>query len=299
MLSVAMLSFVKFILLLLSSLPSTLSAPPGLVNFTDKRIACQQSTSFHRFLFFSAAADTTFHYGIKTGYTGYYPSALDSALRLNDFHPLPLDNPNACGWHKVRAVHHAGTLPIFGANRGEIYWKYVDVIWVSSKDPKLPAHWEFAFADHKPPHVSALPPNATLDKIAQILKDNEPAADVFQLTTICLGYFSGLLGVLLIINLVLRYLDVTKSEDTDDIELAAIRVNGLDKPSTASASTDAIATAQSSSDSVREVASGQSTPPPQYSPRGPSGCIRGGDALSRLREAYGVNVRRPETTASS
>ncbi|KAH5165046.1 hypothetical protein HBI38_072790 [Parastagonospora nodorum] len=292
-------SCIVYILLLLSSLPSALSVPHlGSVNFTDKRIACQQSGTFHKFIFFSAANDTAFHYGIKTGYTEYYPGALESALKLDDFHLLWRDDANACGWQQARNVRHSGSIPMLGKNRGEIYWKYADVTWVSPKNSKLAGHWKFDSADHKPPHVGALPPNATLDKITNVLRDNEPAADVYQLTTICLGYLSGFLGVLVILSIALRYIDNMDYGESDDVELPAIKTNSLDKPLPASASTDTIATSTCSGDDARGAdESGHSTPPPRYSQSGASEHIRGGSAISRLREAYGIDARHQERTS--
>lgn len=292
-------SCVTYVLLLLSSLPSALSVPHlGSVNFTDKRIACQQSGFSHKFIFFSAANDTTFRYGIKTGYTEYYPDALESALKLDDFHLLWLNDANACGWQQARAVHQSGTIPLLGKNRGEIYWKYADVTWMSPKNNKQAGHWKFDSAEHKPPHVGALPPNATIDGIAKVLRDNEPAADVYQLTTICLGYLSGFLGVLVILSIALRYIENMDYGDSDEIELPVIKTNSLDKPAPVSASTDTIATSRYSRDGGREAdTSGHSTPPPRYSQSGASEHVRGGSAMSRLREAYGIDSRHQEHTS--
>jgi hypothetical protein len=171
-----------------------------------------------------------------------------------------------------------------------------------------------------------VPREETLDKIEGILKYNEPAADVYSITTICLSYLSGLLGTMVLVYLLGRYLTrrekKTAPEDIEGIELTVIKVNSLNKLSPALATTDTIAAGRRSNESTRaHDASGQSTPLPVYShivasqdayvdcAREPDNSgqstppleypaeriaqnSRGGNAVSRLKEAYGINANR-------
>lgn len=316
-----------FILLLASSIALALGAPhPQSPKSTEKPTGCQQSvTWFHKFFVVSAKDETEFNFAVRTLYTVYYPNALDKALRLEGFQTRVLTTYEACGWQKARSVHSKSST-LFGAHRGDVYWKYRDLHWVNSKSTKEAAHWNTTSPDHIPPHKGAVPKKKTLDMIARVLKANEPAADVYLLSTIGLSYLSAFLGMLVLLQLLARYLSQrakeTKVDDTEGIELATIKVNSLDKPSPASASTDTLATSRRLDESARssnasrqstplpqyspdgtlrddrtesareQNANGHSTPPPGYSPESAFRSIRSGNAVSRLKEAYGVNVNR-------
>ncbi|KAL5119123.1 hypothetical protein ACEQ8H_003047 [Pleosporales sp. CAS-2024a] len=263
------------ILSLLSSLPHALGAPP----LPAKPVGCQQSTSLHSFIPFRIANDSAFLYGIKTAYTEYYPATIHTALRLVGFQPFNMNSSDACGWHKARAVHRTTTLPALGSNRGGVYWKYADMHWVA------PANGTFTQPHHKPPHTGALPSNATLDSIAQILRNNEPAADVYLLTTICLAYLSAFLGVLLILHLLLQYMPVMPTEDPGVIELPVIKVGQLPQLTPTFAPSDTTTQPCPSDESTRPThTSGQRTPPPRYSRRGPHELFDAADAAFRVKE---------------
>jgi hypothetical protein len=171
-----------------------------------------------------------------------------------------------------------------------------------------------------------VPREETLDKIEGVLKYNQPAADVYSITTICLSYLSGLLGMMVLMYLLGRFLTQrekkTAPEDIEGIELTVIKVNSLNKSSPALATTDTLATFRRSDESARatdasgqstplpvyshDVASqdfhvecarepdnsGQSTPPPEYPAERIAQSSRGGNAESRLKEAYGINANR-------
>jgi hypothetical protein len=314
-----------FILLLASSITLALSAPQSRSNMlVAKPTECQQSvTFFHKFFVIATNDETEFHFALRTPYTVYYPDALDKALRLEGFQTKVLADFDSCGWQKTRSVKSKSwSLP--GPRRGDVYWKYRDLHWVKSKDPKVASHWNATSPDHIPPRKGAMPKEETLDIIERVLKDNEPAADVYCLSTICLSYLSAFLGMMVIAHLLGRYFSrwaaKTAPEYTEGIELAVIKANSFSKQSLASASIDTLATVQRSDESARvSEPSGQSTPLPVYSPNGtpqngqinharePQDCrestpppgyspariaqnICDGNAVSRLKEAYGINV---------
>jgi hypothetical protein len=266
---------IRFILLFLTYLPYALSTPQSnLAQQAGKRTGCHKSISpRYTFLFFRTDTEPDFDFAIKTGYTTYYPKALESSLRLDYFRPHVLSTRNECGWKKAKSVHSRSWGEV-GGHRGDIFWKYSDLHWVSSNNSRRDAHWIAASADHVPPHTGATPRNETLVRITRILKSNEPAADVYQLATICLGYFCGLLGMLSILLFARLWVDsISKSDGAvgpEDIELATIEGESTVKSEAASEANATVGAPQSPSNTHREPnARGQRTPPPQYSFDGP------------------------------
>jgi hypothetical protein len=239
---------IRFILLFLTFLPYAFGTPqPNLTRQAGKRTGCHKSVSpRYTFLFFRTDNEPDFDFAIMTEYTTYYPKALESALRLDYFRPLVLSTRNECGWKKAKSVHSRSWGEV-GGHRGDIYWKYSDLHWVSPNNSRHGAHWIAASADHVPPHTGATPRNETLVRITRILKSNEPAADVYQLATICLGYFCGLLGMLSILLIVRLWVDaISKADgvgDPEAIELATIEGESAAKTETES---EANATAEAS-----------------------------------------------------
>jgi hypothetical protein len=314
-----------FILLLVSSITLALSVShPKSNKPVAKPTGCQKSDSpFYEFLVVTVEDDMEFTFAIRTPYTNYYPDTLDKALRLDGFQTENLRTWDACGWNKAKTVRsNDWTLP--GPPRGDVYWKYRDLHWIESKDPKVASDWTANSPDHKPPRIGAMPTEQTLERIAYVLEDNEPAADVYFVATLCLSYLSALLGMIVLMHILARYATPRRKaaaqKDPEGIELAVIKVNSLNKPWPSSASADTLATVRRSDESARvSNASGQSTPLPVYSLNGASSEIRvhgvrdpdddggpsipppgypaeriahsprSGNAVSRLKEAYGIN----------
>jgi hypothetical protein len=266
---------IRFILLFLTYLPYAFSTPQSnLTRQAGKCTGCHKSISpAHTFLFFRTDNEPDFDFAIKTEYTTYYPKALESALRLDYFRPLILSTRNECGWKKAKSVH-SRSWGEAGRHRGDVYWKYSDLHWVSPNNSGRDAHWIAASADHVPPRTSIEPKNDTLGRISRILTSNEPAADVYQLATICLGYFCGLLCMLCILLFVRLWVDaISKADgagDPEAIELATIAGESAAKTETASEANSAVEVPQNPGNTHRGWnTQGLRTPPPQYSFDGP------------------------------
>ena len=223
------------VFLLLLPITSFASHIPSFnqVNLTHRRTGCLDPYDRNRkVIVFSAVGEGEgdFKYAIDTRYHNYYPKALENALRLSNFYIDWLPEDEHCGWWKAKTVHHSQGFKL-GGNHGDVYWKYSDLRWQkNTKRSHSAAHWIATTDSHIPPHKDRLPNNETLDMISEVLQDNEPVADVFEITTICLGYICGLLTFTLLVLLVKQYAlaeDQTKPkvlESSDDIELCAIKV---------------------------------------------------------------------------
>jgi beta-lactamase regulating signal transducer with metallopeptidase domain len=141
---------------------------------------------------------------------------------------------------------------------------------VQSKRLKNSSHCIAASQHPIMPRTSIVPRKATFNKIKRILEDNEPAADVYVLATICLAYLSGFLALLCIMLIAIPQLlrRSKKSEvpqNVDDIELVAIKadddadlVEALRRP------TATVATLPRLSRTCEGNNSGNTTPPPLY-----------------------------------
>ncbi|KAF2028446.1 hypothetical protein EK21DRAFT_20294, partial [Setomelanomma holmii] len=191
------------VLLLLEYYPRVQAAPASLETAVTKHnIGCHEFVSSHHdFILFRTLydEDQDFDFAIETRYTTFYPTVLKMALKLDYFVPNVYIQQAKCGWHKARSVRSPSWSQV-GQHRGTIFWKYSDLDWVEHlKNYTHVSHWRAASPDHIPPRTGALPSNRTLDRIATILQDNEPAADVYQLATVLLGYTTGFLGFILIL----------------------------------------------------------------------------------------------------
>jgi len=262
---------IKYLLSILTYLTFALGAPPPPTKQPDRRDGCHESYNLnHAFVFFHTPDDPGFDFGIKTHHKQFYPKALESALRLDFFSIGALAGRDECGWQKAKSVYS----PVWavGGRRGDIYWKYSDLHWVEVLSDTKTSHWAAASPDHKPPLIGVLPHNDSLTRISRILEDNEPAADVYQLSTICLGYTCGFLGIIVFLLLVRQSVDSesrSKShDDTEDIELQMIKPNSIAKLPSASDTPSTVAVPRDARISTHEHnGSGQSDPPPRYSTR--------------------------------
>jgi hypothetical protein len=261
---------ITYLLLLILYVPYASSTPsPPAPAKPIKPYGCHKGSDFTNvFIFFQTSADPYFDFGIKTHHREYYPKALESALRLDDFQVRYLSTADKCGWHKTKSV----TAPpaAIGGTRGTIYWKYSDLHWVQDEKNKTASHWVFSSPDHKPLNKSATPSTYTLDRITRILDDNEPAADVYQLSTIILGYACGFLCFALLMVLiqqaVLHGSRPKGNEDPDAIELLDVAIDSTAKLSTTPQTPAAVAVPDNVRISTQDhTGSAQSDPPPRYS----------------------------------
>ncbi|KAF1915714.1 hypothetical protein BDU57DRAFT_281176 [Ampelomyces quisqualis] len=262
----------------------------------SKRVGCLTWPGLWRTLIqFQTDSDPEIEFAIKTGYTMYYPKALKSDLRLSGFR---LQESSAeCGWQKATSVR-VNSWAVPGHHRGDIYWKYRDLHRLSSRDASRSSHGLAESPTHVPPQTGVQPLPNTLETITRILEDNEPAADVFLVTTICLGYLSGFLGLFLILISVIRRFETKpktkKRQASESIELHTINVERHVQPAPAPKPAYRVACPRGQLSRVLEPrASGQSSPPPQYSVDNP--WRRGNDrssASARLKERYGLAAGR-------
>jgi hypothetical protein len=271
------------IFLLLTCLPCRLATNPN--KLTEPHTSCLNPRNlFNTLVYFRIDSDPDLDFAIKTSYTAYYPKVLKIDLKLHGFEVL--ERSHGCGWQKSMSVN-ARTSGEVGRHRGDVYWKYRDPHAVQpKKQPHFIAATQVPIISRTP----VQPRKATLNKIKRILQDNEPAADVYVLTTICLAYLSGFLALsCLLIVTIPRLLRRSRQPEDSDIELVAIKadtdadlVSALRRPT---------ATVAVLPRTCEENARGHDTPPPQYSVFREDRCVRGSSGVARLKEAYGLVSR--------
>jgi hypothetical protein len=284
------------ILLLLTCIPYGLSGP---ISESSKPVAkpvgcLPWADIWHEVIYFQTDNDPEIEFAIRTSYTEYYPKALESALRLSGF---DIQWGSKCGWNKTSSVKVKSWLEV-GHHRGDIYWKYRDLHWISSKNATEPSHWIAESPTHIPPRTGVQPHAKTLEEIRHILEHNEPVADVYIKVTTVLAWLTGILGFLCImIFLICRIENNARSKNlknSNDIELQKIKGKLGPKPASIPKPTERVALPRGQVSHVLETGtSGQSTPPPQYSAENPR--RHGNDSSSasaRLKERYGVAAGR-------
>lgn len=270
------------IFLLLTCLPYTLAANPN--KLIEPHTSCLNPRNlFSTLVYFRIDSDPDLDFAIKTSYTAYYPKALKTDLKLHGFEIL--ERSHGCGWTKSLSVY-AKTSGEVGRHRGDVYWKYRDPDAVQPKKQS-----RFIAAAQVPiiPRATVQPQKATLNKIKRILQDNEPAADVYVLTTICLAYLSGFLALTcLLIVVVPRLLRRSRKPEDSDIELVTIKADTDAELVSALRPTPTVAVLPRPGRACEE---GHVTPPPQYSVYREDRCARGSSGVTRLKEAYGLVSR--------
>jgi hypothetical protein len=102
----------SLILFLFSALPYLSHAAPDIS--PDKRTGCFKSDSVSHFILAHTKNASDFDFAIRTGYTAYYPKALEMALALDGFQSYTLSAYEQCGWQKTRSVNKGG-------HRGDVY----------------------------------------------------------------------------------------------------------------------------------------------------------------------------------
>jgi hypothetical protein len=202
----------------------------------DKRTGCHDYTHLmHELLTFRHPSDDYyFDYAIYTRHWHYYPQLLRHALKDSGFQNTYLHADELCGWKKAKSVHYSMGLT-YKLHRGDIYWKYSDLRWVTEpKHSNVSSHWAADDESHMPPSTGLRPYNATIDAIEWILKDNDPAADVYEIATFVLGYWAALTGFIVLMCLFMACMSwvgrmgrsampTTWDDDSDAIELDAIK----------------------------------------------------------------------------
>ncbi|KAF1938270.1 hypothetical protein EJ02DRAFT_514657 [Clathrospora elynae] len=277
---------IKLILLLFLSSSSLAKSipPPGNTKTSPKRTDChgRYSTNNAMVTFGDPNENSFFDYAIITGYRTYYPTVLEYALQLASFELTHKGENEECGWHKAKSVYEPYALAV-PQHRGDVYWKYSDLRWISQpKDSNISSGWEAKYANHIPPRTGVLPRNATIDTIVYILERNEPAGDVYQLSTMILGWLAGFMAYILLLLLLKCCVDKcalvgpksTKDNEDDEgiegIELSCIEAHNMDDLTEPDKATDSTAmikheyintrkASMSSSESIR------SEPLPVYS----------------------------------
>jgi hypothetical protein len=189
--------------------------------------------------FNDAGEEHDFDYAIVTKYRTYYPQQLANALQASGYHITNLSKDEECGWYKATSVSSYGFL--LNVHHGDVYWKYSDLHWANQpEDSGIPSGWVTKHNDHIPPHLDGQPSNSTIRDIAKILRNDEPAADLYYsyvASTIVLGYLTSLMAFVLLLLSITRCVDARKrrqakrTDDTEGIELVSVRVpDGIDPP---------------------------------------------------------------------
>lgn len=203
----SMLLRLSFVLILMTSAilakpisiadPNPTSIYKGIV---QRRIGCHDRyNSNYEMITFYDEKSPKFDFAIITRYRTFYPHLLRYALQAERYQLTPLKSDEECGWWKADSVR--GQIGLDSTNhRGDIYWKYSDLRWVStSNNFNESPHWNASSESHIPPRVGELPNKADLEAIAHILKINQPAGDIYQVSTILLGYASGFMASILLL----------------------------------------------------------------------------------------------------
>ncbi|KAF2819143.1 hypothetical protein CC86DRAFT_432157 [Ophiobolus disseminans] len=253
---------INYIFFLLPYLPYALSAPPPPpVTKHVRRSGCQNpDDSDYAFVFFYIEKDRTFDFVIRTQYRTYYPKALESALRLDSFSIGGLTKANACGWQKAHSVYSPSWG--FGGRRGDILWKS------HSNDVR---GREAVSPDHTSSLPGPPPSSDILNNVTRILENNDPAADMYQTSTICLGYACGFLGLYIIFILFRQTIDrklETPSHDdhAEGIEMETIRPSSTVKLNSISELPSTITIPREARINTREYSRNtELDPPPRYS----------------------------------
>ncbi|KAH7378481.1 hypothetical protein DE146DRAFT_626482 [Phaeosphaeria sp. MPI-PUGE-AT-0046c] len=284
------------VLLLITYLPSAMcTSTPQFTQFASKRTGCmQQRGLFYKLLPLPTETDPELYFAIKTGYTAYYPKVLQNAVQVAGFKLLTLST-SECGWQKARSAIASASGEV-GRHRGDIYWKYIDLHWAKSNGTENALQWIAASPDHIPPNTGVLPRDETLDALERVLLDNEPAADVFVLVTICLSYVSGFLAFyLLALVAISRMRHFRKSNpemsDSEDIELGAMKDNGTATLAANAPPAMPVAVPRYMVRSPRDFSESGSAnpPPPRYSAiLSPSHIHDEHPGASPLKQAYGL-----------
>ncbi|KAF2854183.1 hypothetical protein T440DRAFT_496350 [Plenodomus tracheiphilus IPT5] len=140
-------------------------------NTVQRPVGCHDRFNANsEMIVFRHPSQIMFEYAIITPYKKYYPRLLQYALRANEFQFSDWQKDQECGWQK--------------------------------KDNAVPPNVtsdKLVF-----PHGDQLPSNATIDRIHQILSSNPPAGDVYELTTLLLGYATGFM-VFIVLLILLKY----------------------------------------------------------------------------------------------
>lgn len=209
---------ITFVLTALPILPSTASPELPITNIG--RTVCHNRLSGKdgRISFYSPELPW-YDFAIVTGYRNFYPDVLKCALKVQNWRLLPA-NDAYCGWHKATSGHSFLDLN----NRGDIYWRYNDARGQSQSD-NTSLHPNAEIDGQTSVQSQLLPSNATLQTISAILERNHPTADIYELSTIILGYVSGFLAFLLLLSLVHRCslsgprVQAASHTNSNDIEL--------------------------------------------------------------------------------
>ncbi|OAL02795.1 hypothetical protein IQ06DRAFT_120217 [Phaeosphaeriaceae sp. SRC1lsM3a] len=301
MISPAWSTFTALVIFISLLPPASRTAAAQFTQFANKRTGCmQQRGLFYTLIPLSTDSDPELHFAIKTGYTAYYPKALQNAVQVAGFNLLTLSTME-CGWQKARSVMVKAKDEV-GRHRGDLYWKYGDLHWGNSNDTGNSFHWIAVNADHIPPNTGVLPRDGTLDALERVLQDNEPAADVYVLLTICLSYVSGFLAFyLLALFAVTQLRRVRKPNpgmgDSEGIGLDAMKNYRTGTPAPEDAlPAMPVATPRYMVRTSRDFSqSGTEIPPPRYSAAFPSLHVREDNRnVSRLKQGYGVqSMDRP------
>ncbi|OAL51174.1 hypothetical protein IQ07DRAFT_631090 [Pyrenochaeta sp. DS3sAY3a] len=211
---------ITYILTALPILPSAASPETPITNIGRTICHNRLSGKDGRISFYSPELPW-YDFAIVTGYRNFYPDVLKCALQVQNWRLLPANDAH-CGWHKATSEHSFLELN----NRGDIYWRYNDTRRQSQSDnTNTSLHPNAEIDGQISVQRQLLPSNATLHAISRILERNRPTADIYELSTIILGYVSGFLAFLLLLSLVHRcslsgpWVQATSHTNSNDIEL--------------------------------------------------------------------------------
>ncbi|KAF1851117.1 uncharacterized protein K460DRAFT_391462 [Cucurbitaria berberidis CBS 394.84] len=199
-----MFAKITLFLLLFSTLLFAKTLPPSeRIDSSRKHTSCHsQHSRINAMITFNRKDLFEFDFAVITKYRTFYPDILRYALQVEAWQISRLGKDTECGWHKARSS--------------------------SPNNSSITSQWKAVADDHIPPVKGQLPSNETVDSISRILERNQPAGDVYELSTIILGYSSGFLAFLLLLVLVHHcakdsdqpMLDTTK--DVENVELSSI-----------------------------------------------------------------------------
>ncbi|KAF1832763.1 hypothetical protein BDW02DRAFT_624877 [Decorospora gaudefroyi] len=201
------------LLFFLLSSPTLARGAPQAENSSKRSDCLEANGPWHITISFQDSG-RSMDYAIVTQYKSYYPTVLQYALQLSGFQLKPLTQAGLCGWRKAKSVYHVMGIDPHN-HRGDIYWK------------------EAVNRTHVPTITGSRPDSTALDDMVRILKENEPAGDVYELSTIILAHLATLMAFILLMLLIKCCAESgcrREPEDTDDaegVELNSMKTHGM------------------------------------------------------------------------